>query len=79
MQTFQSDNCLEFWRILLYVCMWTPHVEEQKPLIFSQVKRYISILKELNVKHETFPRLFSSLDQDENIIKILVKLMTTCI
>lgn len=48
-------------------------MEEQKPLIFSKVDRYILILKELNVKHETFPALFSSIHQDENITKILVK------
>lgn len=53
--------------------MWTPHVEEQKPLIFSKVESYLLIFKELNVKHEILPGLFRSSDQDENITKILVK------
>lgn len=36
--------------------MWTPHMEEQKPLILSKVESYILILKELSMKQKTFPR-----------------------
>lgn len=57
-------------KIVLSVCSQTPHVEEQKPLIFSIVDRFILILKDLNVKHETFSSLFSSFDQDENLTNL---------
>lgn len=56
------ENCI--------VCVCTDSTlcsEEQKPLIFSRVDRFILILKELNTKHETFSSLFGSSDQDENL------------
>lgn len=53
----------------------TPCGRAETTNIFK-VERYILILKKLNVKHETFPELFSSLDQDKNITEIPVKMMS---
>lgn len=58
------------FKIILSVCAWTPHVEEQKTLIFSIVDRFILILEELNMKHETFSSLFGNFDQDENLTNL---------
>lgn len=49
------------------VCVQTPHVEEQRLLIFHIAFRFILILKELSMKHEIFSSLFSSFDQIENL------------